>query len=119
MLKAQVNKYEKEEVKKSKVRQEKEIHNNREFPCEVCPKKYESSVKLNVHVKLDHCKANSSQTDDILLETKSAQTRKEILIEKTVQTQTNAADVDKIIEMSKEYEKYSTVKKRSEVRYIY
>ena len=57
-------------------------------------------MKLNVHVKLDHCKANSSQTDEILVDTKSSQTRKETLIDKTVQTQTNDG-------MSKEYEEYS------------
>jgi hypothetical protein len=60
IVKAQVNKYAKTEQKISKVRQEKETHNNKEFPCEVCNKKYESSVKLNVHVKLDHHKTNSS-----------------------------------------------------------
>ena len=80
MLAAQVKKFEKDELKK--VRQVKETQNIKEFPCAICPKKFESSVKLNVHVKLDHCKANLSQTDEILVETKSAQTKKETLITK-------------------------------------
>ena len=57
--------FEKDELKK--VRQVKETQNIKEFPCDICPKKFESSVKLNVHVKLDHCKANLSQTDVILV----------------------------------------------------
>jgi hypothetical protein len=55
-----------------------------------------------VHVKIDHCKANSSQTDEILMETKFAQTRKDILIDKIVQTQSNFDDPP-----VEEYEKYS------------
>ena len=88
----------KDELKK--VRQVKETQNIREFSCDICPKKFESSVKLNVHVKLDHCKSNSSQTDEILVETKSSQTRNEALIDDTVQIPTNEV-------MSKEYEEYS------------
>jgi hypothetical protein len=55
-----------------------------------------------VHVKLDQYEANFSQTDEILVETKSVQTRKEIIINKTVQTQIN-----EIMILSKEYEKYT------------
>ena len=51
--------------------------------------------------------SNSSQTDEILVETKSAQTRKEILIDKIVQTQPNADDPAKIMKSVEEYGKYS------------
>ena len=108
ILKAQVKKNEKDGLKKSNVSQVKEPQNNREFACEVCPQKFESSVKLNVHIKLDHFKANSTQTDEIFGETKSAQTRKDILIDKTIQTQPSAADAGEILRKVEcnEYEKY-------------
>ena len=78
----QLRKYEKDEMKKSKVKQSKETQNNREFPCDICSNKYESPVLPRVHVKLDHCRTNSSQIE----ETKSSQTSEEIQIDKAVQT---------------------------------
>ena len=51
ILSAQVKKFEKDELKKSKVKQVKDTQNNLEFPCEFCHKGFESPVKLQVHVK--------------------------------------------------------------------
>ena len=92
ILSAQVKKFEKDELKKSKVKQVKDTQNNLEFPCEFCHKKFEFQVKLQVHVKLDHYVANSSQTNEILVEAKSAQTSEKNRIDKIVQTQTTAPD---------------------------
>ena len=44
MLAAQVKKFEKDELKK--VRQVKETQNIKEFPCDICPKKFESCRPL-------------------------------------------------------------------------
>ena len=51
ILSAQVKKFEKDELKKSKAKQIKDTQNNTEFPCEFCHKEFESPVKLQVHVK--------------------------------------------------------------------
>ena len=85
-LSVQVKKYEKDGIKKSKVKQSKDTQNNMEFPCDICPNKYESPVQLRVHVKLDHCTTNSSQTEEIFLESKSVQTREDIQIGNANQT---------------------------------
>ena len=50
------------------------------------------------------------------METKSVQTRKEIINDKTVLTETDAADADEIMEMSKEYEKYPCFYCEKEIR---
>ena len=88
MLSAKVKKHEKEENKKSKVNHSKDTQNNMEFHCELCPIMFESHVKLKVHVKLEHFKINSSQTDEIIQETKSSQTQQDMRISKKSQTLT-------------------------------
>ena len=43
-------------------------------------------MKLKVHVKREHCKPNSTQTEEILQDTKSSQIQKDIRVNKAAQT---------------------------------
>jgi predicted RNase H-like nuclease (RuvC/YqgF family) len=101
MLSAQLKKYEKNEIKKSKIKQSL-TQNQIQFPCEICPKKFDSSAKLKVHVKLEHYTNNSSQTYDISQETKVTQTSDKIRTDKNIQA--SAAD-DEIVTI--EFQQFS------------
>ena len=47
------------------------LNNNQStIQCEICQQKFNSEVKLRVHIKLDHITSNSSQTDAPMEEVK-------------------------------------------------
>ena len=80
-LSAKVKKFEKSELKNSKVVPIKDFQPTMNIPCEICSKQFESFVKLKVHIKLDHFVNNYTQTDTVLYEAKEAQTKPKVNID--------------------------------------
>ena len=67
------------EIRKIKGKEKNDPLNNlkavtAEIKCEICENKFDSILKLKVHVRLSHNVNNNTQTDQVDLETKSVQT---------------------------------------------
>ena len=125
-LKNKVNKEYKEKQRKENAQAKKDTLNNlkaskpRDLICEICDEKLESKVKLKLHIRAVHLKDEMSQTNEVVKESKLAQTLKmsqsTLHDGSTVQTQTDAADANGIMEMSIESEKYSCFYCEKEIR---